>query len=68
MVFVFGIALLIGVVFQIVTGYALKLRPRTPGEMIDREKQRGEFWFTIAIEAALGLWCVGLVLQKGALF
>lgn len=64
-IFVLGAALLIGVVFQMVTGYALKLRPREPGEMLDREKHPGEFWYTVALEAALGLWCVYLSIRSG---
>jgi hypothetical protein len=58
----FGIAILVAVLFQIITGYALKLRSHEVGEIVDREKQPGLFWYRVAIEAALGLFIVALAL------
>jgi hypothetical protein len=60
-----GIAILIGTVFQVVTGYAPKLRGS--GELIHRKKKRGEFWFMIALEIALSLFCIGLVLNQAGM-
>jgi hypothetical protein len=54
---VFGIAILIGVIFQLVTGYALK---RADSALIDREKQRADYWESIAVQVAMAFVVIGL--------
>ncbi len=60
MLIVFGIAILIGLLFQIVTGYALM--PYGSGKLIDREKQRSRYWESIVLQTLMAFGVIGVTI------
>jgi len=58
MLLVFGIAILIGLIFQLVTGYSLM--PYGSGRLIDRGKKRTDYWGSIALQVVAAFTMIGL--------